>query len=294
MKPLDEIQREFFSALQLPLRGTSRKSTELAPCDEGHSAGFLATADRLMKATATLSSAERLELYHRQYWFRVLDSVAEDFPVLQKMAGDEKFWELMEAYLQSCPSGSYTLRHLGRSMASFVAGWEGLDESRRRWFSALAEIEYAAMEVYEAAEREALPPERIATEVLELQPHVRLMAFPVAADRCFEWEAFTPEEESPVRLAVWRGVDGRARRVRLEAVEFVLLERLKEGRSLEELFADPVEPEPTAEEVQQWFSEWQSRGWITARGSEVIELAPQGDDWSGVDKMGSQARAMED
>jgi hypothetical protein len=279
MKPLDEIQREFFSALQLPLRGTSRKSTELAPCDEGHSAGFLATADRLMKATATLSSAERLELYHRQYWFRVLDSVAEEFPVLQKMAGDEKFWELMEAYLQSCPSGSYTLRHLGRSMASFVAGWDGLDETRRRWFSALAEIEYAAMEVYEAAEREALPPERIATEVLELQPHVRLMAFPVAADRCFEWEAFTPEEESPVRL---------------EAVEFVLLERLKEGRSLEELFADPVEPEPTAEEVQQWFSEWQSRGWITARGSEVIELAPQGDDWSGVDKMGSQARAMED
>ena len=292
MKPLEETQREFFAALQLPLRGTSRKSTELAPSDEGHSPEFMATAERLMKATDTLSSAERLELYHRQYWFRVLDSVAEDFPVLQKMAGDEKFWELMEAYLQACPSGSYTLRHLGRSMASFVAGWDGLDETRRRWFSALAEIEYAAMEVYEAAEREPLPPERIATEVLELQPHVRLMAFPVAADLCSGWEGFAPEDESPVWLAVWRGPDGRARRVRLDAVEFVLLERLKEGRSLEELFADPVEREPSPEEVQRWFSEWQSRGWITARGSEVIELVAEGDDWSGVDKMGSQARAM--
>ncbi len=294
MKPLEEIQREFFSALQLPLRGTSRKSTELPSCDEGHSPDFLATAGRLMKSTASLSSAERLELYHRQYWFRVLDSIAEDFPVLRKMAGEEKFWEMMEAYLQASPSGSYTLRHLGRSMASFVAGWDGLDETRRRWFAALAEIEYAAMEVYEAAEREPLPPERIATEVLELQPHVRLMAFPVEADLCFGWEQFTPGKDSPIHLAVWRGPDGRARRVRLDPVEFVLLERMKEGRSLEELFADPVEPEPTPEEVQQWFSEWQSRGWITARGSEIIELAPQGDDWSGVDKMGSQARAMED
>ncbi|MCW1886988.1 DNA-binding domain-containing protein [Luteolibacter flavescens] len=295
MKPLEEIQREFFAALQLPLRGTSRRSTELPPTDEGHSPDFLATADRLMKPTASLSSAERLELYHRQYWFRVLDSVAEDFPVLRRMAGEEKFWELLEAYLQACPSGSYTLRHLGRSMSKFVAGWDGLDEDRQRWFSAIAGIEYACMEIYEAAGREPLPPERIATEVLELQPHVRLMALPVPADDCFEWDAFSPQGESPVRLAVWRGPDGRARRVRLDAVEFVLLERLKEGRSLEALFADPVEPEPGPEDVQRWFSDWQSRGWITARGSEVIELTARPDeDWTGVDKMGSQARAMED
>lgn len=294
MRPLEETQRKFFSALQMPLRGTSRLSTELPPSDEGHSPEFLATAEELLKPAANLSPAESLELYHRQYWFRVLDSIADDFPILRKMAGEDLFWGLMEAYLQARPSGSFTLRHLGRSMAEFVGGWNGLDEVQRRWFSAIAELEYAAMEVYEAAEREPLPPETLATEALELQPHVRLIAMPVPADLCRHWESFTPGEETATYLAVWRAEQGVHSR-RLEPVEFELLSRLKKGGHLEEIFAEPVEPEPTPEEVQEWFTDWQSRGWITARGSEVIELKPrENEDWSGVDKMGSQAVAMED
>ena len=294
MRPLEETQRKFFNALQMPLRGTSRLSTELPPSEEGHSPEFLATAEELLKPAANLSPAESLELYHRQYWFRVLDSIADDFPILRKMAGEDPFWGMMEAYLQARPSGSFTLRHLGRSMAEFVAGWDGLDEVRRRWFSAIAEIEYAAMEVYEAAEREPLPPETLATEALELQPHVRLIAMPVPADLCRHWESFMPGEETATWLAVWRGPQGIHSR-RLEPVEFELLSRLKKGGHLEEIFAEAVEPEPTPEEVREWFTDWQSRGWITARGSEVIELKPRdNEDWSGVDKMGSQAVAMED
>lgn len=294
MRPLDEIQREFFSALQMPLRGSSRRSTHLPPSAEGHSHEFLAKADELMRPGENLSSAERLELYHRQYWFRVLESVAEDFPHLRRMAGEAKFWEMLEAYLQTFPSGSFTLRHLGRSMARFVSEWQDLNETEKRWFTALAELEYAAMEVFEAAEREPLPPDRLAIEELELQPHVRLIEIPVPAHLCMSWTSFTPLEDELTHVAVWRGPKG-AHQVKLDAVEFVLLQRLRDGGRLEDLFADPVDPEPTPEDVQLWFADWQSRGWITTRGSEVIELAARsGEDWSGVDKMGSQAVAMED
>jgi hypothetical protein len=294
MRPLDEIQREFFAALQMPLRGSSRRSTHLPPSPEGHSPEFLAKAEELMRAGENLSSAERLELYHRQYWFRVLESVAEDFPHLRRMAGEQKFWEMLEAYLQSFPSGSFTLRHLGRSMAGFVSGWHGLDETKRRWFSGLAELEYAAMEIFEAAEREPLTPDRLAKEELELQPHVRLIDIPVPADLCLTWKTFTPGDEERTHVAVWRGPKG-AHQIRLDPVEFTLLQRLRKGGRLDELFAEPIEPEPTPEEVQGWFSGWQSRGWITVRGSHVIELpARNGEDWIGVDKMGSQAVAMED
>ena len=71
--------------------------------------------------------------------------------------------------------------------------------ARRRWFAALAELEYASMEVFEAAEREPLPPERLAEAALELQPHVRLMEFPVPADLCFGWDSFTPCEDEATR-----------------------------------------------------------------------------------------------
>jgi hypothetical protein len=149
------------------------------------------------------------------------------------------------------------------------------------------------METFEAAEREPLPPERIAGEVLELQHHVRLIEAPVPADLCHGWQSFEPCAEEITRIAVWRGVKG-AHLVRLDPAEFVLLQRLQQGATLDGLFSAPLDPEPLAEDVQRWFSGWQARGWITARGSEVIELVPQDDDWSGVDKMGSQARAMED
>lgn len=294
MQPLEDIQREFFSALRMPLRGTSRRSTRLPPSGDGHSAEFLSKAEELMKPGANLSSAERLELYHRQYWFRVLDSVAEDFPVLRQMAGEEKFWELIEGYLEAFPSGSFTLRHLGRSMAAYLARAETLDETRRRWFSALAELEYAGMETFEAAEREPLAPEKLANEEIELQPYVRLLALPVPADLCTRWETFAPGEDTPIWLAVWRGPQG-THVTRLGAAEFELLCRLREGGHLDTLLATEVAPEPSPEDVQRWFSEWQSRGWITSRGSAVVELAARaGEDWSGVDKMGSQAVAMED
>ncbi|MEO5713976.1 MAG: DNA-binding domain-containing protein [Luteolibacter sp.] len=301
MRPLEETQREFFSALLMPLRGRSRASTELAPVDEGHSPEFLAKAEELMKHGANLTPAESLELYHRQYWFRVLDSIAEDFPVLQKMAGDDDFWKLMEAYLLACPSSSFTLRHLGGRMAEFIAGWEGLDKQRRRWFSALARIEYGYMEVYEAAEWEPVPPERFMDAELSLQPHVKLLALPVPADLCAEWDGFFPDDESPVFLAVWRGESGGAAQCRLDSTEFELLKRLRKGGRLAELFAESIDREPTPEEVSAWFAAWQSRRWIAlapdAEGGEVgavVRRRERDMDWSGVDKMGSQARAMED
>jgi len=299
MKPLDELQREFFAAIQMPLRGTSRESTELTPSDDGHSEEFLEKARELMKPGQNLSSEERLELYHRQYWFRVLDSVAEDFPVLRKMAGEQVFWDLMEAYMMACPSGSFTLRHLGRKMPEFVAGWEGLDEPKRRWFSALARIEYAYMEIFEAADWEPVAPEQLATAMLGLQPHVILLELPVPADLCEDWETFEPEDESPVWLAVWRGENRGRLQCRLDDVEYELLERLRKGGTLEDVFAEPASREPEPEEISAWFAAWQARGWIaSAPEGDVIDFMPArkqavGEmDWSGLDKMGSQAVAM--
>ncbi len=301
MRPLEQTQREFFAALQLPLRGRSRRSTELPPSDEGHSPEFLAKADELMKSGSNLSSAERLELYHRQYWFRLLDSIAEDFPILQKIAGEETFWALMEAYLSACPSASFTLRHLGSRLPDFTASWDGIDETKRRWFSALARLEYAYMEIYEAAEWEPVPPDQLAIAELGLQPHVILLELAVPADQCAEWEAFTPAEETPVHLAVWRGEGGGASQGRIDPVEFVLLSRLRRRGTLSSLFAEPTDREPTPDEVSQWFANWQSRRWIAlAPAAELQEFsvvhhgAVRDIDWTRVDKMGSQARAMED
>src|SRR5260370_32290524 len=48
--------------------------------------------------SATLSSVERLEIYNRQYWFRLYDSFEEDFPGLKAVLGQKRFERLMRAY----------------------------------------------------------------------------------------------------------------------------------------------------------------------------------------------------
>jgi len=46
-----------------------------------------AYAARYIKPNDRLTSFERLEIYNRQYWFRVLGGLAEDFPGLRAVLG---------------------------------------------------------------------------------------------------------------------------------------------------------------------------------------------------------------
>lgn len=273
--------------------------TDLPPSDEPHAEGFLAIAADIIKPGPQLDAAERLELYHRQYWYRLLDSIAEDFPILFRMLGEERFWTLMEDYLVAFPSRSFTLRHLGGRLPEFAATWERASEAERPWLYGIARLEYAHMEVYEQAEYRPVLPNELAVAELTLQPHVVRLHLPVPADICAVWETFAPLPLEPVRIAVWRPRSGLAEQTRLEIAEAALLDRLAEGGTIAEIFADPVEPAPTPEQVSEWFGRWQARGWIAVKpeGAEAIpfvrDLDDQADLGEGVDKMGSQSRAME-
>lgn len=300
MSRLDELQREFFSALRLPLRGASRRATDLPPTDDPHAAEFFEVADRIIKAGPSMSSAERLELYHRQYWYRLLDSIAEDFPVLFKVMGEARFWALMEDYLLTCPSNSFTLRHLGERLPVFLESWASATELERKWFHSIARLEYARMEVFERNEYCPILPSELATEELILQPHVVRLCLPAPADECENRDGFEATEipSVPTLLAVWRSSDRLPEHVRLSPVENVLLERLALGGTLESIFSEPVDPEPSQEEVGGWFSNWQARGWIAVRpsGTNALEFVREIDADSlgdGVDKMGSQGRSMD-
>ncbi len=77
-------------------------------------------ADTFIKPNDRLSSFERLEIYNRQYWFRLFSSFEEDFPGLKSIVGTRRFEKLMRAYLEAHPSRSFTLRNLGRSLVLWL------------------------------------------------------------------------------------------------------------------------------------------------------------------------------
>src|SRR5258708_31780591 len=75
---------------------------------------------KFIKPNDRLSSFERIEIYNRQYWFRLIDCFYEDFPGLRTLIGKKRFYDLSVAYLTKYPSNSFTLRDLGNRLEKFL------------------------------------------------------------------------------------------------------------------------------------------------------------------------------
>src|SRR5205807_7246786 len=81
------------------------------------------TADvvgEFIKPNDRLTSFERIEIYNRQYWFRLIDCLYDDYPGLLAVLGPKKFHRLVIEYLDANPSRSFTLRNLGSRLEAFV------------------------------------------------------------------------------------------------------------------------------------------------------------------------------
>ena len=102
------LQRHVARAVMTPLT-RSERMRRTAP--NGRS--LAAVAKRIIKPNDRLNSFERLEIYNRQYWFRVLDAFSDDFPGLRAILGDRCLDAVAKAYLTDCPSRSFSMRELG-------------------------------------------------------------------------------------------------------------------------------------------------------------------------------------
>ncbi len=137
-------------------------------------------AGQFIKPNDRLTSFERLEIYNRQYWFRLKDCFYEDYPGLRAILGERRFERLARAYLTRHPSQSFTLRNLGRWLVEFL-------QAEPRWMAPLqhpgldmARLEWAHIEAFD---NEAKPPLEIDSLLgvdpaqirLQLQPHLTLL-----------------------------------------------------------------------------------------------------------------------
>lgn len=177
-----DLQRRMASAVMEPLsngdvmRTSRRDGTNMIQ----EAAGFIKPSD-------ALSSFERLEIYNRQYWFRLFDSLEEDFPGLKAVLGADKFDAVARAYLAAHPSSSFTLRDLGSRLAEFLQEETWLAGEQSQLAIDVVRLEWAHIEAYDSASYPPLSPEFLGsiteTTVIGLQPHVRLLELSYPADQ---------------------------------------------------------------------------------------------------------------
>jgi hypothetical protein len=284
-----ELQRRMAEAVMLPLTRTDSMQRKTP---NGRS--MKAEAAAFIKPNNRLTSFERLEIYNRQYWFRIISAFAEDFPGLAAVVGQVAFDKLTRAYLADCPSQSFTLRNLGSRLESWLS--EHPDHAGKKLELALdvVRLEWAYIEAFDNAAERALTLADLGhldgDSQLSLQPHLRLLQLLQAVDDFVIDVHRRQASQTVASNAVTGAKRSRSRRLptslkrgdiflgvhryenavyykRLEREEYQLLRALDTGKTLgealDQAFLSSLLPEdqrPTR--VQAWFANWAELGWF--------------------------------
>ena len=303
---LKELQRFMAQALFRPLTADDRMQPAAAdgrPMSE--------VAESFIKPNDRLTSFDRLEIYNRQYWFRILDCFYDDYPGLRAILGERKFGRMARAYLQRHPSTSFTLRNLGRRLEDFL-------REEPQWAAPLfdlaldmARFEWAQIVAFDGEARPPLTPEALQTVEpsrlrLGLQPYLTLLEAHYAVDdfslalkkqnalRNEASNAFDSAPKTKKKSAVWIpkrldqpvyiGVHRFQNALYYKSLEreaYHLLLALRDGatltqacdRTLREAVRDGSVD--WADKIRGWFANWSSMGWFCARSRPSPEIQRQ-------------------
>jgi hypothetical protein len=253
-------QEWFFEVITTP-------ELEPAPVDAS-------SAGHLVAPSSTLSSLARLEIYRRSYQARLVECLADDYPVLQETLGEETFERLCRAYITKHPSTEPSLNRFGRHMADFCRA-HPLPEPQ---FAAdLASLEWAVVLAIHAPTAAPLTSEELMRIPAERWPETRLVPNPSLGIHAFGYpvsayfsarrrgEAVAPPAARPTSVAVYR-TERSVWRLELTPPMVTLVESLSRGETLDAALSlvaaqlEGVSEAEAARSVTSWFSHAVSSG----------------------------------
>jgi hypothetical protein len=222
-----------------------------------------------------LGPKERLDIYADSYRARLVDVLREDFPRVVAILGDEEFQVLACRYLARYPSTHPSVRYVGRRFADFIAGQPALPP----FLADLARLEWAHVEVFDAADAEPLRLSDLESLPAADWPTLRLRPIPACLVVACAWpvhEIWVSAEDraagqkdvgrpDPSTIRVWR--EGwsvsHAAMGDLERQIFPLLERGEPFARLCAAGEGGLEPDAAARAVGGLLMRWLEDGLLT-------------------------------
>ena len=188
--------------------------------------------------------ARRLAVYRNNVVSSLIDALADTFPVVAQLVGDEFFRAMARCFVQARPPTSPMLVRYGEDFAAFVRGFP--PAASLPYLGDVARLEYARLLAYHAADARALDRAQIAAELADpvraggscfvLHPSLHGLRGEFAAVSLWAAHqgALAIESVDPFtaeHALVWRsGLDVEVMRVDAASVGFV--EQLQRGRPL--------------------------------------------------------------
>lgn len=287
---LRQLQRVMGAALFRPLTAKDAMQTSW---EDGRSTQEV--VEEFFKPNDRLTSFDRLEIYNRQYWFRLLDCLHDDYPGLRSLLGRRKFHKLCRAYLARCPSASWTLRNLGRRLPDFIQDEPGLTAPMTAMALDITRFEWAQVVAFDEAKKKPLHVDDLlggdpSKLYLGLQPHLSLVPLDHAVDEYFmavrqaesglRDAASNARDQAPKHVrgkrvplpklkSIWLAVhrsDNEIYFKRLEREAFLTLQGLRDGlplsRALEQALTAADSADDWLVKIRDWFENWSALGWF--------------------------------
>lgn len=149
---LARIQREFTDLLATPL---DRSTGRLLSREGDYPRELL---ERVVDAPP-IAPAERLAVYHRQYWYRLLDLLQTSFPVSTRLLGHYHFNEPAALYFSAHPPRSRDLDRDADGFPDFFDAWaRGARPAVAEYLSTGMALDRAFRQVFAAPRVDAFVP----------------------------------------------------------------------------------------------------------------------------------------
>jgi hypothetical protein len=289
LEELQDLQRLTLRAVIRPLTNDDDTQPIWFDGRDAHQA-----IGEFIKPNDRLTSFERLEIYNRQYWYRLIDIMYEDWPGLRAVVGDRAFNFLIRAYLDRYPSKSFSFRELGRNMPRFLEEQPHWGSPRQLMAQDVARFEWAQTIAFDEPACEAITVDDLlgrdpATMTVSLQPYITLLELSYPLDKFsirVRREALRSEASNaadmdravkrqrkitlPRKQRIFVAVHryrGKVFYKRLIAESYRLLCSLRDGETLECAIGEALPPNADArwgKKLREWFSNWTELGWLCA------------------------------
>jgi hypothetical protein len=203
------------------LERTQQLFWELIAAPEGAASGVaaLSEGDRdealaMVRRRAGMTQVERLDVYANMYFFRILDVLKEDYPVLLALLGDDAFHNLVTDYLLKHPSRHWSLRWAGERLPEFLRSHAAGHDAPH--LADVAALEWALHDAFDSADATplravdlaVLAPEAWPELVLVPDPSLRLLDLATPASRLWQdvkaGRGVTPPPPGRHPVRVWR------------------------------------------------------------------------------------------
>lgn len=190
-----------------------------------------------------LAAADRIDIYARMYCARLIEALGEDYPRVAAILGPEAFTAAAHRYVEERGSTHPSLRWFGQSFGEFLARSE--PDGHPPYIADLARLEWARLEVFDAADADVLQVDDLRQLPAEQWPTLRFAVVPALTVTQVMWpvhriwddpESAAEGEPGERWLRVWRR-DDQVFQSPMDPAERCALDHVRQGHDFTALCA---------------------------------------------------------